>query len=535
MSSLHSLLRAVARIPTRCLSIPVFAFCLCLAVQTAAVGHELRMAWNADVGPSNPHMYQPSQMFAQDLIYEGLVNYGPGGRIEPHLAESWALSEDGRELTFVLRRDVVFSDGTPFDAKAVLLNVEHVLANRERHAWMEFIRQMDKVDAVDSHTVRFSLKQPYSGSLQELSLIRPLRFLSPSGFRETGITRDGIKAPIGTGRWIMSEYRKDEYAVFLRNDRYWGTKPTLSRVVVRVMPDVETRLLALERGDIDLLFGDGLVGLEAFVRLRQNRSVETFVSGPLFTRIVQLNTSRPLLADIKVRQAILSAVDKDSIVKSLLLDLEPRADGLFSPGVPFTDVGLPPVPYDPGKTRALLEEAGWRLTPGQGIRTRSGERLALTLAFAAPNTVAKGLAEVLQAYLRAVGIELRLHGEDPAATMRRQRAGDFDLMYGDSWGPPYEPAAFINTMRSPTQPSAIAQTGLPMKADIDRVIASAMAATSEERQREMYRILLTTFHEQAIHLPISHAVNLAVLRRDFTGFGFAEQQYVIPLERIRRR
>jgi nickel transport system substrate-binding protein len=97
-------------------------------------------SWPSNVGPLNPHLYSPNQMFAQAMVYEPLLRYGRDGSIMPWLAQSWEISADGREYTFDLRRKVFFSDGTPFDAEAVKKNHDAVLANAKRHTWLEMIR-----------------------------------------------------------------------------------------------------------------------------------------------------------------------------------------------------------------------------------------------------------------------------------------------------------------------------------------------------------------------------------------------------------
>src|SRR5690606_31099413 len=106
--------------------------------------------------------------------------------------------------TFHLRRDVTFSNGEPFDAAAVAANFEAILANRERHSWLELANQIDAVEIVGPLSVQITLKNPYYPALQELALPRPFRFIAPSQFKDGG-TRDGIKAPIGTGPWVLSE------------------------------------------------------------------------------------------------------------------------------------------------------------------------------------------------------------------------------------------------------------------------------------------------------------------------------------------
>ncbi|MDF2653431.1 MAG: nickel transporter, nickel/metallophore periplasmic binding protein, partial [Paenibacillus sp.] len=134
----------------------------------------ITVSWPRDVGPMNPHVYNPSQLIAQSMIYEPLVSYKEGGKLEPHLAESWIISQDGKEYTFKLRQNVKFSDGTVFNAAIVKKNFDAVMKNFKNHSWLGFINLLDKTEVVDEYTFKMTLKQTYYPTLQELSVVRPV-------------------------------------------------------------------------------------------------------------------------------------------------------------------------------------------------------------------------------------------------------------------------------------------------------------------------------------------------------------------------
>lgn len=118
----------------------------------------LNFAVSKNVGELNPHLYSPNEMFAQDMVYEGLVKFENGGKISPWLAKSWSVSDDGKIYTFELRRDVVFSNGEKFNAAAVKANFDAVLANRKRHEWLELARLIDGCEIAGEFEVKLSLK-----------------------------------------------------------------------------------------------------------------------------------------------------------------------------------------------------------------------------------------------------------------------------------------------------------------------------------------------------------------------------------------
>ena len=229
---------------------------------------ELAYASTKDIRNINPHLYS-GEMAAQNMVFEPLVVNTKEG-VKPWLAESWEISPDGKEYTFHLRKDVAFTDGTPFNAEAVKANMDAIVSNLPRHAWLDMVNEIDRNEAVDEYTYKLVLKHPYYPTLVELGLTRPFRFISPKCFID-GETKNGVSGYVGTGPWVLTEHKDKQYAVFTRNERYWGPKPALESVRWKVMPDHQTILLALQKGEIDLIFGsDGdMLNLDAFAALQK--------------------------------------------------------------------------------------------------------------------------------------------------------------------------------------------------------------------------------------------------------------------------
>lgn len=493
---------------------------------------EARIAWPFNVGPLNPHLYSPNQMFAQSMVYEPLVHYTEGGGIVPWLARAWEISPDGRDYTFHLREGVRFSDGRPFDAPAVAANFAAVMANRARHAWLALVERIAGFDAPDAATFRLHLRTPYYPTLAELSLPRPMRFLSPAAIPPGGNTAQGISAPIGTGPWKLERSIPGESDIFVRNETYWGPKPVLERLVVKVVPDATTRALALQSGEIDLVYGTDLLDAEAIARLGADPHLLARSSPPIGTRLLELNSARFPTDSLAVRQAVQHAVDTEAMVHSILRDAEPVAHTLFALNVPYADVGLAPVRYAPARAAALLEAAGWKLPAGGGVRQREGKSLAFDLSFVGPEALQKAVAETVQGMLLKVGISVRLVGEEPASFYARQKSGEFGMIFGDTWGPPYDPHAFLASMRAPSHADYQAQRGLAEKPEIDRRITAVVEETDEARRREDYAWLLRALHSSAVYLPISYLTNKCVQSRRFAPMPFGATQSEMPFEQL---
>jgi nickel transport system substrate-binding protein len=488
----------------------------------------ITIASREDVGKLDPHNYD-SEMFAQYFIYENLLAYGEGGKIEPCLAESWDISPDGKVYTFHLRKDVKFSDGSDLTAEIVKKNYDAVLKVKDEHSWLELINQIDKTEAVDSNTFKITFKNTYYPALQELTLVRPMRILGEAGFPDNGDTSKEVKKPIGTGPWMLSEYKKGEQAVFVRNEKYWGKKPKIAKVAIKVIPDGETAASSLESGDIDMIYGSGLLSVDTFKQLKESEDIETMVSGPLTTRNIGVNSNRGFTKDLPVRMAIQYAIDKQSIVDNVLGGTEPVADTLFDESTPYCNLSLPAREFDQVKAAKLLDDGGWKLPAGKEYREKDGKQLQLDLCFQSEDAISKSISEVIQADLKKVGIKINLVGEESNSFYDRQKTGEFDLIFGESWGVPYDPHSYVSSFREPSHYDYQAQLGLPMKKQIDETIDKVLVSTDETTRQSMYKYILTTIHDQAVYVPISSKTNLAAFNEKVKNVKFLTVSYEIPL------
>lgn len=493
----------------------------------------ISMPWRTDIGPLNPHLYEPNQMFAQGMVYESLVNYESGGQIVPGLAERWTVSEDGMTYTFYLRKNVKYSDGSAFNADNALRNIEAILANKARHSWMGIVKAVDRAEKVDDYTIRLKLNTFYYPVLQELSFVRPFRFLGDAGFPDSGKTSEAIKTPIGTGPWVLKEYKKDEYAIFERNDNYWGEKPKVNQIKVKVMPDSESIALAFEKNELDLIYGRGVISLDSFQHLKKSGKYGIGQSAPLTTRLVVLNTHCGPTAERNVRLAIQHGVDKETMVESVAHGTEVKADTILSRQMPYSDIGLKPQAYDPEKAKQLLDEAGWTLPSGKTVREKDGKQLELKFTYIATEAVQKAIAETIQGELAKIGIRVQLEGTDVMVGLQQLKEGKSQLNFWSSLGPPNDPHNFAAVVSQPGATGIYeALSGLPNKKEIDDNIRKVLASKDEQERKELYRSILTMLHEQAAFYPIAYETYIAVYQKRVTGFTPKASKYDFPLSTL---
>lgn len=479
-----------------------------------------------DIRDLNPHLYA-GEMYAQEMLYETLVNITEDG-YEGCLAESWDISEDGKTYTFHIRPGVKFSDGEVCDAYAINANFDAIIENKDRHTWLEMMNLLVGVSAPDENTFVIELSEPYYPMLTELGVTRPFAMISPKAMKD-GSTKDGVEAYIGTGPYVLSEFVTDEYAIFTANQDYWGEQPAIKKITVKVIPDNQTRILALEKGEIDLIFGKNMIDADAVNQYMDKDGFAVSLSDPTSTRQIVLNTTDPILSDKNVRIALQHATNKENISQGIFYGLEQPADTLFAKTVPYCDIDLEPYACDMVLAGQLLDEAGW-LMGSDGIREKDGQKLNLDLLYNSDSVTEKSIAEYLQSEYQSIGIALNIHGEEEQSYRDNMKAGNFSMVFNICWGMPYDPQSSLAAMRAPVYGDFAAQQGLEDKAEIDDAITKILVSTDETERQELYTYVLTRLHEDAVYIPLTYECNKAIYRSDLKGFHFTQTQYEVPFQ-----
>ena len=477
-----------------------------------------------DIRDLNPHLYA-GEMYAQSILYDTLVSITEDG-YEGCLAESWTISEDGKIYTFKIRDGVTFSDGTVCDANAILANFNAIIENKDRHTWLEMMNLLVGVSAPDDHTFVIELSEAYYPMLTELGCIRPFAMISPNCMIN-GSTKDGVSGYIGTGPYVLTDFETDQYAVFERNENYWGEKPEIERITVKVIPDNQTRIMALESGEIDLIFGKNMLDADAISQYVDSDKFEVALSDPTSTRHIVLNTTNEILSDTVVRQALQHATNRTAISEGIFYGLEQPADTLYAATVPYCDVELTPYEYSTETASSMLDEAGW-IMGSSGIREKGGKKLELNLLYNSDSVTEKTISEYLQSEYLKLGISLNIHGEEEQSYRDNMKAGNFDMAFNICWGMPYDPQSSLAAMRAPVYGDFAAQQGLADKKEIDQAITDILTTTDEEERQELYRFVLTRLHEDAVYIPLTFECNKALYTKNLQGVHFGTDQYDVP-------
>ncbi|MDH5355912.1 MAG: ABC transporter substrate-binding protein [Gammaproteobacteria bacterium] len=292
-------------------------------------------------------------------MYDGLVRYKDGAlEVEPSLAKSWSISDDGLTYTFELRHGVKFHDGSAFNAPAVVFNFDRMLD--DKHAYHDtgpfplsfFFSAIDDVAAIDDDTVKFKLKEPYAPFLSNLAYPTGL-IVSPAAVKQYG--KNYGRNPSGTGAYKFAEWESNAKTVLVRNENYWDGAPALEAVVFRPITDANTRVAEMLSGGIDLMVEIPPDSVSQF----DGNGYDLYEQAGPHVWFLILNAKEGPFADKRVRQAINYAIDKKALVENVLQGTAEIASGPTPPAFAWAyNESLQPYPYDPAKAKALIKEAG---------------------------------------------------------------------------------------------------------------------------------------------------------------------------------
>jgi nickel transport system substrate-binding protein len=493
---------------------------------TDAKEQVLKVAIAEEISGLNPHGYDAHSFVALDLIFDPLVNYADDGTIQPGLAESWETSADSLTLTFKLRQDVKFQDGTPFNSEAAKWNFERWV-NVADHDWLPISTKIAAIETPDPATLVLKLKEPYYAALQELSLVRPVRFLSPKSVNAQG----KFSQPVGTGAWQLEQITPQQLS-FVPNPNYWGEKPTLSKVVFDVIPDPQTRVAALLSQEVNLVGGEYLSGvpIDSIPTLKSNSQIEVLTAEGTTTYIMRVNYRRSPFNDADFRQALNYAIDRDAINQQVFKGLATPATGFFAPSVPYVSYDKADrYTYQPEQAKALLNKAGWQTA--NGALTKAGKPLTLTM-LVNPNLFpqVKPMSEIIQAELKELGIALQLRSVDDSSMVEVLKKGDYDITLGLNYGAPYDPHSSIKDFFASSTNST--DDRYYTDPTLDQMVSQVLKTTDEGDRKTQYSKIFAYMDEQSVAIPLLFSQRIYAIDKSIKGFKLAGTEYELDLQGV---
>ena len=414
-------------------------------------------------------------------LYDPLLKFKEGStEIEPALAETWEVSEDGKTWTFHLRRGVTFHDETPLDAEAVKISFDRQI-NPESPYYFEdppnvfkdsAFNMISKIRVVDGSTVQFLLKHPFAPMLRTLAMFYGSSIVSPAALKKYG--RAFGRHPVGTGPFKLESWDQGKGVVLERNAEYWGGAPKLKKVIYKLIPESSDMVNALLEGSIDVISEVSPTYLE---RLYFNPKINILKGNGILVFMLGFNTQKPPYTDRKVRRAVAAALDRKRIVHSLLRGKATPAYTPLPPGIFGHDAAIRQIFYDPQRAKTLLREAGYP----DGFKTK-------LFQFQPSPSRAGVFPLTIQSYLRKVGIDVEIVYFDSwdqyeAAIVRGEGA-----LFGYGWlGDNGDPDSFLYVLFHSRAMGASGNLFNYGNARVDALLEDARQCMEESKRLRLYR------------------------------------------------
>ncbi len=418
-------------------------------------------------------------------VWQPLIRYDDNFNLQPSLAESWELSPDGLTWTFRLRQDVVFSNGTPYTSASLVASIEHARASSGRPSlflgginFAEIYGEPTTITAVDQYTVTIAYATPrpllpYAIANHYSAQFEENQFDANSNF--TGL-------PIGTGPFKLVDWQRDQYAVLERNDNYWGEKPTLTKITVKIYPDASSRLSALKSGEVDALAELGAVLPAQAGEIRDDPDYVVQAYNTACNTFLLFNQGQAPFDDVRVRQALSLAINREELVGELLYGYGVPAKGVilqYNTGF-FNESPDAQVIYDPERATQLLNEA------------TGGERVEIELLFNPPGQNLLGwpyplMAQYLQAILQPIGFDVELKQLEAAAVTDSLNTGDYQLAFTNQCWSTGDPNYMVRRTIGSTSLLQSTQHGGYNNPEVDALLDAGQSSLDPQARVDAYK------------------------------------------------
>lgn len=434
------------------------------------------------------------QALVSTQYLEPLVGRDASGKIQPWLATEWTTSEDGLTWDFQLKKDVKFSDGTPFDAAAVRANVEHLLDPETKSSTGYLaLQKVREVEVVDATHARFHLTEPDSALLESLSQ-QWTAIEAPSGI-ERGMDAN-CKAPIGTGPFVVKSWDAQDRISLVRNENYTTPGPEndhdggayVDAIDWRFIPDAATRNAALLSGEVNVI--DNPLPADIVSTTKAKTAEHIDAPRPGSVNRIELNSAQAPFDDIRVREAFVRSADPTPGIESLFLGTAKRS---YSPLASTEPVGFSDEALFKTDTKAaekLLDEAGW--TQGSdGIREKDGKKLTVRFPVSTDQSTKaeQSLFEQIQANTKAVGFDVQLEPVDLSTWYGRLGAHEYEAVSAPytKVGPDVLRILYHSSGIVPAPSGYFANHAQLSDPELDKLLDQASETLDEKQRADIYR------------------------------------------------
>lgn len=451
------------------------------------------------------------------LIFNGLVKYDKDLNLIGDLAERWEVSQDGLEITFYLRKEVRWQDGVLFTARDVEFTYKSLIDPGVRTPYGGDFQMVKRLDVLDDYTLKVFYKEPFSPGLASWGMnIMPAHLLEKEDLNTTKFSRN----PVGTGPYKFKSWKTGEKVELVSNHDYFEGRPYIDRYIYRIIPDTATLFLELRARAVDYT---------SLTPIQFRRQTETEFFKKNFQRFnfpsfgytyMGYNLKDPKFKDVNVRRAINYAVNKEEIIRGVLLGLGRVSTGPFIPESWAYNKDVKPLEYDPEKAKALLKEAGWSDRDGDGILEKDGMKFSFTVITNQGNDERKMALEIIQRRLKEVGIEVKIKIIEWSAFVSEfidKRRFEAVLL---GWSLSLDPDMYDIWHSSKTKEGEFNFVGYSNK-EVDRLLLDGRRTFNQDERKRIYRRIHEILYEDQPYLFLFVPDALPVLDSRFKGVEVA--------------
>ena len=433
-------------------------------------------------------------------MYEGLTKFGDSNtEVEPCLAESWDISDDGLTYTFHLRQGVKFHDGTDFNAEAVKYNIDRQTVNKTSDMlYADFVfGDVAACNVIDDYTVEIVLNKASTPFLNNLAMSLGAPMVSPTACEAAGNNLN--EAPCGTGPYKFVRWDKNEAVVLERNEDYWGDKGVSKEIVFRTISDNSARVVALTNGEVDIIDG-----------IDANVVDQITAAGCVLNKVEGMNINymaynTDVLTDPEVRKALSQAINVPELVESLYRGYASEATTILPSFVPGYSSDVHQVSYDPEAAQATLAEKG----------VTDIYMVAYTNPRPYNTATGQTLAEAIQGYWAKVGVNCRIDTFDWTSYIDKCNTGDFDVCLFGWTGDNGDPDNFLNLLASEDIEMNVAQYH---DEEFNQMLSDAASLPNGDERNAAYAEMEQKVADENVWLLISHQENLAAYASNVQNF-----------------
>jgi len=451
------------------------------------------------------------------LIFNGLVKYDKDLNLTGDLAERWEVSPDGLDITFYLRKGVRWHDGAPFTSRDVEFTYKKLIDPGVRTPYSGDFQMVKNLEVIDDYTLKVYYKEPFSPGLSSWGMnIMPAHLLEKEDLNITKFARN----PIGTGPYKFKLWKTGERLELVSNHDYFEGRPYIDRYIYRIIPDTATLFLELRAEAVDYA---------SLTPIQFKRQTETEFFKKNFQRFnfpsfgytyMGYNLSDAKFKDIRVRQAINYAINKEEIVKGVLMGLGRVSTGPFIPESWAYNKNVKPAGYDPRKAMALLKESGWLDQDKDGILEKDGIKFSFTIITNQGNEERRMTAEIIQRRLKEIGIEVKIKIIEWSSFVSEfidKRRFEAVLL---GWGLSLDPDMYDIWHSSKTKEGEFNFAGYSNE-EVDRLLLAGRRTFDQEERRRIYQRIHEILYEDQPYLFLYVPDALPILHSRFKGIEVA--------------